>query len=138
MSGLLTFPFNSLYHASKWAVEGFSESLTYELESFGIQVKLLEPGAVSTNFFGSSLQISKNEALTAYDEKWGIFNKNKSAADSGSISADQMATYVFEAATDGKKQLRYIIGEKTNQLVGMRKAKGDDAYMDTIKQFLAE
>ncbi len=137
LSGLVTFPFNSLYHASKWAVEGFSESLAYELDTLGIQVKLLEPGAVTTNFYGRSLDLAQKEGLTAYDEKLSIYNRNKSSADSGSLTAEQLAEAVFNAVMDDKKQLRYVIGAKAEQLVGMRKAKGDEGYFETIKQFLS-
>ena len=137
LSGLVTFPFNSLYHSSKWAVEGFSESLAYELETLGIQVKLIEPGAVETNFHNSSMDIAKKEGLTAYDEKLATFIKNRSAAPSGSLSAEQLGEAIYRAVTDEKQQLRYLIGAKAEQLVGVRKAKGEDAYMSQIKQFLS-
>jgi NADP-dependent 3-hydroxy acid dehydrogenase YdfG len=48
--GRVTFPFQSIYQASKWAVEGFSESLCYELKPLNIKVKIIEPGMVKTNF----------------------------------------------------------------------------------------
>ncbi len=48
VGGRITFPLMSLYHGTKWAVEGFSEALSFELAPLGIQVKILEPGAIST------------------------------------------------------------------------------------------
>lgn len=53
IAGRATFPFQSVYHASKWAVEGFSEGLYYELEPLGIRVKVVEPGVVKTNLYES-------------------------------------------------------------------------------------
>ncbi len=55
IGGLTTFPMNSLYHATKYAVVGFSESLGYELAPFGIQVKVIAPGGVATDFAGRSM-----------------------------------------------------------------------------------
>ena len=48
VGGRMTFPFYSLYNSTKWAVEGFSESLQYEVEQFNIRVKIIEPGPNST------------------------------------------------------------------------------------------
>ncbi len=67
MGGRLTFPFYSVYHASKWAVEGFSESLSYELQPFGVRVKIIEPGPIKTDFYDRSQDVAKQEGLTAYD-----------------------------------------------------------------------
>jgi NAD(P)-dependent dehydrogenase (short-subunit alcohol dehydrogenase family) len=50
--GRLTFPLYSVYHATKWAVEGFTESLDFELRPFNIRVKLIEPGPIKTDFYG--------------------------------------------------------------------------------------
>src|SRR5580698_10024799 len=55
IGGLTTFPLNSLYHATKFAVVGFSESLNFELAPFDVRVKVVAPGFVSTDFAGRSL-----------------------------------------------------------------------------------
>ena len=55
IGGLTTFPLNSLYHATKYAVVGFSELLNFELAPFGIKVKVVAPGGVETDFAGRSL-----------------------------------------------------------------------------------
>ncbi|NCU33701.1 MAG: SDR family oxidoreductase, partial [Candidatus Moranbacteria bacterium] len=67
VGGRLTFPLFSLYHGTKWAVEGFSESLHYELRPFGIKIKLIEPGAIKTDFYGRSQVIFNKEGLHDYD-----------------------------------------------------------------------
>src|SRR4051812_33583886 len=67
MGGRITFPFYSLYHATKWAVEGFSESLQYEIEQFNIRVKIVEPGPIKTEFQGRSEEMTKKEGMTAYN-----------------------------------------------------------------------
>src|SRR6476661_411762 len=67
VGGRMTFPFYSLYNSTKWAVEGFSESLQYELEQFNIRVKIIEPGPLNTDFYDRSQDIAKREGLSAYD-----------------------------------------------------------------------
>jgi NAD(P)-dependent dehydrogenase (short-subunit alcohol dehydrogenase family) len=54
MGGLLAFPLYSVYHGTKWAMEGFSESLAYELRPLGIKVKCVEPGVIKTDFYSRS------------------------------------------------------------------------------------
>ncbi|NEB36506.1 SDR family oxidoreductase [Streptomyces sp. SID14515] len=65
VAGLAAHAGASLYHASKWGVEGFTEALAQEVAPFGIEVTLVEPGGARTSFSGSSLQLS--EPLAAYD-----------------------------------------------------------------------
>ena len=67
IGGRMTFPLISLYHSTKFAVEGFSESLHYELDPLGIQVKLVEPGAIATDFGGRSMDFQHDESLAAYN-----------------------------------------------------------------------
>ena len=59
IGGLIGVPLNSAYVGSKFALEGFSESMKYELEGFGIKVILIEPGAVKTNFLENTKQAQK-------------------------------------------------------------------------------
>ena len=63
VGGRITFPFYSLYHATKWAVEGFRESLQYELEQFNIRVKIIEPGPIKTDFYDRSQDVTRKEGL---------------------------------------------------------------------------
>lgn len=67
VGGRLALPFNSLYHGTKFGLEGISESMALELVPLGVQVKLVEPGGVRTDFAGRSLDFAKKEGLTAYD-----------------------------------------------------------------------
>ena len=66
VGGRVAFPLLSLYHASKWAIEGFSESLFYELVAQNIKVKVVEPGNVATDFTGRSLDLLSDPSLNAY------------------------------------------------------------------------
>jgi NAD(P)-dependent dehydrogenase (short-subunit alcohol dehydrogenase family) len=55
IGGLAAFPLTGIYHASKWALEGFSESLRQEVEPFGIKVLMVEPSGFRTDWAGSSM-----------------------------------------------------------------------------------
>ena len=134
IGGLITFPLISLYHSSKWAVEGFSESLAFELRELGIQVKVIEPGGVSTDFGGRSMDIAMPDELPGY---MPMVQKTMAAwqSRSGSAStAEQISASIFEAATDGKQQLRYVLGDDAKQMYAMRQQAGDDAFMSGMHQ----
>lgn len=62
IGGLITVPFNSIYHATKWALEGWSESMAFELSQFGIGMKTVSPGGMRTDFFTRSFDTGRHEA----------------------------------------------------------------------------
>jgi NAD(P)-dependent dehydrogenase (short-subunit alcohol dehydrogenase family) len=134
IGGRVTFPFLSLYHSTKWAVEGFSESLAYELKELGIQVKIIEPGGVDTDFAGRSMSFAAEEGLTAYDALMSKFQANSGNTGLAANTAQFLAEGIYQAATDGKSQLRYLIGPDAEQVYGLRQQIGDDAFVAGIRQ----
>lgn len=68
IGGKMTFPLGTLYHGTKFAVEGLSEALHYELESIGAKVKIVEPGAIATDFAGRSFDFTNDESLIEYQD----------------------------------------------------------------------
>jgi short-subunit dehydrogenase len=69
VGGLITVPFNSIYHGTKWALEGWSESMAFELNQFGIGMKVIEPGGMKTDFFTRSLDTGRHPAYDALVDK---------------------------------------------------------------------
>ncbi|RYY56531.1 MAG: SDR family oxidoreductase [Chitinophagaceae bacterium] len=133
VGGKLAFPFGSLYHGTKFAVEGISESLDFELREFGVKVKIVEPGAVATDFKGRSMDISNDETLLEYQP---LLGKVIGAMDEFFVHASapvKIAEVIFEAATDGKNQLRYIAGEDARQMIGARKQLDDESLDATLR-----
>ncbi|AJS60568.1 SDR family oxidoreductase [Paenibacillus sp. IHBB 10380] len=137
MGGKVTFPTMSLYHSTKFAVEGFSESVSYELASQNIKVKLIEPGAIHTDFGGRSMEFFFNDSLTDYTEftsaflgKLGKMEKDPAYAS----SPDLVAETIYQAATDGTSQLRYVVGEDAKMLINMKENSDDEEYMNNITQ----
>ncbi|MEO1054639.1 MAG: SDR family oxidoreductase [Bacteroidota bacterium] len=133
IGGLITLPFNSVYHATKWGLEGWSESLAFELKPHGIGVKTVSPGGIATDFAGRSLDMtSHNDYNESMQKVLAVFmdperQKNYS-------TAEQIAEVVFEAATDGKETLRYPAGEDAKAWYEQRKQAGDENFREGIRQ----
>jgi NAD(P)-dependent dehydrogenase (short-subunit alcohol dehydrogenase family) len=136
IGGLATFPFNSAYHATKWALEGFSESLAFELGKFGIQVKTVAPGGIKTDFSGRSLVLAMHEAYAELTAKVLAAFSDPERRKGGS-SAEEIAEVVWEAATDGKDQVTYVAGKDAKEMYAARLAMGVESFRKMIgKMFL--
>jgi NAD(P)-dependent dehydrogenase (short-subunit alcohol dehydrogenase family) len=133
IGGLVAVPFNSMYHATKWGLEGFCESMSFELKRFGIGMKTIEPGGMKTDFFTRSFDTGKHEAYAGFVDKVmsAITDPRTMAAYS---TPDQIAEVVYEAATDGKDQLRYVAGPDAKATYAMRLEVGDEAFRKGMDQ----
>lgn len=121
MGGLVTFPFYSVYHGTKWAVEGFSESLAFELRHLNIKVKCVEPGAIKTDFYNRSMDLFKNSSITDYDRYEEVVFKNTQQAGKDAPGPEVVARTVFKAATDTSSKLRYPVGGVAPALLVLRR-----------------
>ena len=110
MGGRITFPLYSLYHGTKWAVEGFSESLQYELNEFNIRVKLIEPGTIRTEFYDRSMDVMNKEGLHDYDNYFNRAFPNMQKRGLQAPGPLVVAKKIYTAATDGRKKMRYPAG----------------------------
>lgn len=142
MGGRIAFPAMSMYHATKYAVEGFSESISYELASQNIKVKLIEPGSVDTGFknvMGFFFPDS-GEMLMDYQQFMTSYRQKMSTASEGMLagtSTEHAAETIYLAATDGSDQFRYVVGQDAEVILGMRKQLDDETFMKQIsKQFI--
>lgn len=120
MGGLLTFPLYSVYHATKWALEGFMESLQFELRQFNIKVKNVEPGVIKTDFYDRSLDFATKPGLTTYDSYVSIANKNMLKESNNAPGPLVVAKKVFKAANNGSYRLRYPVGGNGPLLIFIR------------------
>ena len=133
IGGKMTFPLGSLYHGTKFAVEGISESLNYEVAQFGGQVKIVEPGMIATDFGGRSFDFSNDENMTEYQNiVTALMTAMPTMAENAS-PASVVAEVIFEAATDGKNQLRYTAGEDAKMLIANRQQYDDATFIGGIK-----
>jgi NAD(P)-dependent dehydrogenase (short-subunit alcohol dehydrogenase family) len=133
IGGLITFPFFSVYHATKWALEGWSESLAFELGAHGIKLKTVSPGGIATDFSGRSLDMSMHEAYSEDLQKITNVMTNPERQNTYS-TAEQIANVVYEAATDGETKLRYVAGEDAKAMYAQRNEVGDEVFRAGIQE----
>ena len=135
IGGKMTFPLGTLYHGTKFAVEGLSEALHYELEPIGIKIKIIEPGMINTDFGGRSFEFANDESLSEYQSTvnklfsvWG----DPKMADTRS-EPELVSEVIWNAVTDGSKTLRYTAGEDAIQILSNRREHEDDTFISEIK-----
>lgn len=133
IGGQMAFPLGSLYHGTKFAVEGLSESLYYELEAVGIRVKLVEPGMIATDFGGRSFDLAKDESMIGYQPVVQALFGNWSS-DLKTSEPVVVSEVIWKAATDGTSILRYRAGEDAEALLNKRKAVDDVTFMEDLKK----
>lgn len=107
--------------------------MAFELNQFGITIKTIEPGGMKTDFFTRSLDVARHaEYDDLVDRVMGIIRDPERMATYS--SPEQIAEVVYEAATDGKDQLRYIAGADAKAMYEMRLQIGDEAFRKAIGQ----
>ena len=129
IGGLITFPFSSVYHATKWALEGWSESMAFELKKIGVGIKTVSPGGIKTDFLSRSADMSSHPVY----ENW-VSHMFRQFSEDHFSSAEQIAAVVYEAATDGRDKLRYVAGEDAKALYAQRLQLGDEAFRKQMEQ----
>jgi NAD(P)-dependent dehydrogenase (short-subunit alcohol dehydrogenase family) len=110
MGGLITFPIYSVYHGTKWAVEGFAEALSFEMRPFNVRIKNVEPGAIKTDFYDRSMDVLTKPGLTAYDEYVRVTMENSQKAGADAPGPMVVAKTIFKAANDRSFRIRYVTG----------------------------
>ncbi len=135
MFGLIGYATCSVYTATKFAVDGFSESLAYDLADFGIGVKVIAPGGIQTDFAGRSMDGGMHEA---YQKLYDKVSEGYSAERVSQFStAEHIAATIYEAATDNKNQLRYITGADAISFYDERKKIGAEAHYKKMQDLFA-
>ncbi len=104
IGGRLAFPFVSPYHATKWAIEGLSESISYELSHFNIRVKIIEPGGIKTNFIDRGTAWASHPD---YDSMAARVKQFMGGLDNSLPGPEGVAKTIYRAATDRSGRLRY-------------------------------
>jgi NAD(P)-dependent dehydrogenase (short-subunit alcohol dehydrogenase family) len=140
-AGVFTLPMLSLYCASKFALEGFSEALSYELASQNIVVKIVEPGGVLGTDFGkrSGQEAGGNTEAPAYAgfiaQTGKVFDGLRANA---KASVEDVAEVIYRAATDGSPRLRYVATPDIEERVRARRETSEDAYMAFMRSHFQE
>jgi NAD(P)-dependent dehydrogenase (short-subunit alcohol dehydrogenase family) len=138
VGGRIGIPVLSAYQSTKFALEGLSESMSYELEPFGIRVVIIEPGFIRTNIINSSTSAEK-----ALDSKSPYFsltqkvkNHFKSMMENASSSSppEEVAKVILQAITSENPQLRYTVGNDAATIIQARMNMSDNEFKKMIIQ----
>jgi short-subunit dehydrogenase len=118
IGGLMALPFNSAYAASKFAIEGYSEALRYELLPFNILVSLVEPGQVRTDTLASSNVTTQRS--TTYDAR-EIVRHSVEAGQKASLKPTQVALTVSKIVQAARPRLRYKVRTQIRMVISMKR-----------------
>lgn len=139
MGGRVAIPLDSIYHATKFALEGLSESIQYELEPFGIKVILIEPGAIGSNFWknlkmaakASSLDNNNNSPYRQLvDNILGTFKQ----IEQNTIHPSEVAKVILQAVLSDNPDFRYVIGKDAAMMLEARRNMPDREFENLMKK----
>jgi NAD(P)-dependent dehydrogenase (short-subunit alcohol dehydrogenase family) len=136
IGGIVGVPLNSAYTGSKFALEGFSESMKYELGEFGIKVILIEPGAVNTNFLETLEARKTMNPDSPYSELSKKASDGRKAAFKQASSPMQVAEVILNAIKSEKPDTRYLVGNDAITIMERKKNSSDFELERWIKESL--
>jgi short-subunit dehydrogenase len=122
LNGRVAFPVISAYVATKFALEGLSESIAYEVEPFGIKVILIEPGPIGSNFMkGSVLPEKARDPQSPYSELVKKSNDKTYSAHENATKPEEVSKIILEAISAEKPEFRYVVDRYAFSLLEARK-----------------
>ena len=134
-AGRFGYPGESAYVSTKFAIEGLSESIVYELEPFGIRVVLVEPGPIRTNFADGMVATKKSQNPNSpYLEIMKKLNAVLASIRENASSPDLVAKVVLKAVTSENPSLRYLAGKDMETWMEAKRSMSDEDFRKTIKQ----
>jgi len=137
MGGRIAVPLDSLYHGTKFALEGLSESLQYELGPFGIKIILIEPGAVGSNFWKNLKIASKTSSSDNIDSPYKQMVNNVSESfkqmQQNTIHPSEVANVILQAVLSDNPDFRYVIGKDATAILEARKSMPDREFQHFMK-----
>lgn len=136
IGGRISFPFGALYHGTKFAVEGITEALQFELEAIGVRVKLIEPGSIKTDFRTRSVDQAVDPSISEYLTITKRRTNSAQTTNSVPATPEMVANYILQAAMDNSLRLRYVVGEDAERYIALRQKLDDEDFYAAIKDRL--
>ena len=141
VGGRIGIPLNTAYISSKFALEGLSESMRYELDQFGIDVILIEPGVVKTNFFENAdvvnINTTNNNKTSLYSQLtqklFEGFEPMLKSNSSSSLPSD-VAEVIYQTIESSNRQVRYLVGKDADSIIKTRQNLSDKEFENWIKE----
>tara|TARA_B100001013_G_scaffold299618_1_gene200787 strand:+ start:163 stop:996 length:834 start_codon:yes stop_codon:yes gene_type:complete len=136
VAGRIGFPVSPAYISSKFALEGLSESLRFELMPFGVNVIIIEPGVIKTNFFNSMKLAKKSNQDSEYKEiTEKVISGVKMMAEMGT-HPKEVADAVVKALKEENPHPRYVVGNDAMMFLEAKKMKTDMEFENYLKKEL--
>jgi NAD(P)-dependent dehydrogenase (short-subunit alcohol dehydrogenase family) len=133
-AGIFGYPGGSAYVSTKFAVEGLSESIAYELEPFGIKVILIEPGFIRTNFGNAMIMAKKaQDSASPYSELMQKMMASTTELAKNASDAGLVANIVLDAASNPSPHLRYLAGKDVKSWVASKKNMDEFEFFNMMK-----
>jgi NAD(P)-dependent dehydrogenase (short-subunit alcohol dehydrogenase family) len=136
-AGRIGFPGMSAYVSSKFALEGLSESMSYELEPFGIKVVIIEPGVIRTNFKKNSVISKKsldNSSISPYSSIIQKIDSSISSIIEHATPPEEVAKAILHAITSNNPELRYLVGNDMIMMAETKKNMSDEDFRKMMMQ----
>lgn len=125
---------SSAYASSKFAVEGLTESMSYELEPFGIKTILVEPGIIKTNFIKAAVLAQKSkDPNSPYFQFMNNMDEGMKKLIENSESPEYVARVVLDAINDSNPKLRYLAGKDVEYIMEIKNKMSDEDFHNMIK-----
>jgi len=140
MGGKLVFPGGGYYHATKYALEAISDALRFEVKGFGIDVVLIEPGLIVTNFGSTAAQSAEED--TTPDGAYGDFNQAVAKATQNAYEGpaarlggppEAVAKVIMKALDAKRPRARYTVTPSAKLMMGQRRLMPDRAWDRAMK-----
>jgi NAD(P)-dependent dehydrogenase (short-subunit alcohol dehydrogenase family) len=125
IAGRIALPLYSAYVSTKFAIEGLSESMAYELEPFGIKVAIIEPGAIRTNFRREQAAKGSSEG-SPYSSMMQSPSRVIEKMLKHRLYPEEVAKTVIQAIENPNQKLRYIVGKDAEELIELRGKSSDE------------
>jgi NAD(P)-dependent dehydrogenase (short-subunit alcohol dehydrogenase family) len=134
-AGRFGYPGHSAYISTKFAVEGLSESISYELEPFGIRVVIVEPGVIRTNIVNTMVVAMKSQDPNSpYSQMMQKMANTFEVLMKNSSSPDLVSNVVLKAVKDENPTLRYLAGNDVEQWLGAKRNISDEEFHKMMAQ----
>ena len=133
IAGRIALPLYSAYVSTKFALEGLSESMAYELEPFGIRVVIIEPGAIKSNFRREQAAKGSSEN-SPYSSMMQSPSKAIEKMLKDRLNPEEVAKTIVQAIENSKPKLRYIVGKDAEELIEFRRKSSDEEFFQIIGQ----
>jgi short-subunit dehydrogenase len=135
-AGRISIPQYSIYNGTKFALEGLSESIQYELEPFGIKIILIEPGAVGSNFWKNLKMAAKisDPNIAVYRQLENNMSEALKQMVQNTIPSSEVAKVILQAVTSDNPEFRYIVGKDAASIIEARGNMSDKEFQNLIKK----